>query len=210
MSKSESHLLLASGLSSAASRFRVVATCGYGWLGNPVGLLFGYPRPVLSSWHGGGDGGDRFEAGFSTGTEAESFISFDFGCALAKKYLGLGMFEFAPPFYVASLSSPWSFQEVHFHCPVSPVKSEEECMGPNNGHCRAGSKCYIKNNLETKQAYAVCCCDQSSTPVNMIEKHSSNWSCFAEHVRFPTETRGRPSFCSIHCCQRQGQAKFLF
>eukprot|EP00438_Fugacium_kawagutii_P022946 Skav226783 [mRNA] locus=scaffold8:333963:334512:- [translate_table: standard] len=93
--------------------------------------------------------------------------------------------------------------EVHFHCDYAPLKSEEECMGPDNGHCRKGSKCYIKNNAETKTPYATCCCNQANTPVDMIERASHNWSCLAKRVASPAQTRGMAPFCDVHCCKRQ-------
>ena len=99
-------------------------------------------------------------------------------------------------------------QVYHFHCGYAPVKSEAECMWPENGHCRAGTKCYIKDNAKTKEIYASCCCNRTDTPVDMIERSSSDWSCFASYVDSPSETHGKTPFCDILCCRRQGRAEY--
>eukprot|EP00435_Cladocopium_sp_Y103_P064548 s524_g26.t1 len=103
--------------------------------------------------------------------------------------------------------SPLSLDVYHFHCGYAPVKSEAECMGPENGHCRAGTKCYIKDNAKTKQIYASCCCNQTDTPVDMIERSSRDWSCFASYVDSPSETHGKTPFCDILCCRRPGVSR---
>ena len=103
---------------------------------------------------------------------------------------------------VASLSC--LCQEVRFHCSVAPLKTANDCMGSKNGDCRAGNKCYIKDD-GPQHIYATCCCSRTDTPIDMIEHNSSNWSCFASEVDSLSETHGKTPFCDIHCCRRQGE-----
>ena len=108
-------------------------------------------------------------------------------------------------FPLRGVSSPprWC-QEVRFHCSVAPLKTARECMGPKNGGCRAGNKCFTKDDGHW-HIYATCCCSQTDTPIEIIEHNSSLWSCFASEVDSLRETHGKTPFCAIHCCLRQGQ-----
>lgn len=113
--------------------------------------------------------------------------------------LGFSMLETPEP-------SPFSLDEVRFHCSVAPLKTASECMGSKKGGCRAGNKCYIKDD-GPQHIYATCCCSRTDTPIDMIEHNSSNWSCFASEVDSLSETHGKTPFCDIHCCRRPGVSR---
>eukprot|EP00435_Cladocopium_sp_Y103_P063408 s524_g25.t1 len=97
---------------------------------------------------------------------------------------------------------PSSLDDIRFHCSVAPLKSEKQCIDHSiNGGCRAGNKCYIKDD-GPQHIYATCCCSETDTPIRMIEHNCSNWSCYASEVDSLSETGGRTPWCGIHCCRR--------
>ncbi|CAE7600646.1 unnamed protein product, partial [Symbiodinium sp. CCMP2456] len=102
------------------------------------------------------------------------------------------------------LDPPQTLSEARFQCSFAPQHSERACFGPAHGGCPNGTKCFIKDNPRTAEIYAACCCNRTTTPIDMV--YREHWSCFATELT-SEQSHGFLPHCDILCCERPKVAR---